>query len=54
MLLILFAGLLPIARDDEPVPVRPEPFWQHLQDIGLHLILPALTLMLTAVRRVTR
>jgi peptide/nickel transport system permease protein len=26
----------------------PEPFWQHLGDIGQHMILPAATLMLTA------
>src|SRR2546429_7686888 len=26
----------------------PEPFWQHLADVGQHMILPAATLMLTA------
>ena len=26
----------------------PEPFWQHLGDVGQHMILPALTPMLTA------
>jgi len=26
----------------------PEPFWQHLGDVGTHMILPAATLMLTA------
>src|SRR5262249_61037122 len=31
-----------------PCCAGPEPFWQHLGDVGQHMILPALTLTLTA------
>jgi ABC-type dipeptide/oligopeptide/nickel transport system permease component len=48
MLLILFAGILPAAGMSNPFLFSPEPFWQHLGDVGTHMILPALTLMLTA------
>jgi ABC-type dipeptide/oligopeptide/nickel transport system permease component len=51
MLLILFAGVgLPVAGMVNPNAgvFYSEPFWQHLGDIGQHMILPAATLMLTA------
>jgi ABC-type dipeptide/oligopeptide/nickel transport system permease component len=48
MLLILFAGILPAGGMSNPFLFTPEPFWQHLADIGQHMILPAATLMLTA------
>ena len=48
MLLILFAGVLPSAGMTDPFLFGPEPFWQHLGDVGQHMILPAATLMLTA------
>ncbi len=48
MLLILFAGILPAGGMSNPFLFAPEPFWQHLADIGEHMILPAGTLMLTA------
>jgi ABC-type dipeptide/oligopeptide/nickel transport system permease component len=48
MLLILFAGVLPSAGMTNPFLFGPEPFWQHLGDVGQHMILPAATLMLTA------
>jgi ABC-type dipeptide/oligopeptide/nickel transport system permease component len=48
MLLILFAGVLPAGGMSNPFLFTPEPFWQHLGDIGQHMILPAATLMLTA------
>jgi ABC-type dipeptide/oligopeptide/nickel transport system permease component len=48
MLLILFAGILPSAGMSNPFLFGPEPFWQHLADIGEHMILPAATLLLTA------
>ncbi len=51
MLLILFARFgLPVAGMSNPNAgvFYPEPFWQHLGDIGQHMILPAATLMLTA------
>jgi ABC-type dipeptide/oligopeptide/nickel transport system permease component len=48
MLLILFAGILPAGGMSDPFLFSPEPFWQHLADIGRHMILPAATLMLTA------
>src|ERR1041385_9203205 len=31
----------------DPFLFTPEPFWQHLADVGKHMILPAVTLMLT-------
>jgi len=48
MLLIIFAGSLPAAGMENPFVFGTEPFWQHLADIGQHMILPAATLMLTA------
>lgn len=48
MLLIIFAGTLPAAGMSDPFLFGAEPFWQHLADIGEHMILPAATLMLTA------
>ncbi len=48
MLLIVFAGVLPAGGMTNPFLFGPEPFWQHLGDVGIHMILPAATLMLTA------
>ena len=48
MLLIIFAGALPAGGMSNPFLFGPEPFWQHLGDIAQHMILPALTLTLTA------
>ena len=48
MLLIVFAGVLPSAGMSSPFLFGPEPFWQHMADIGTHMILPAATLLLTA------
>ncbi len=50
MLLILLANYLPSNGMTWPTAglFGPEPFWQHLADIGQHMILPALTLVLTA------
>lgn len=48
MLLILFAGVLPAGGMSNQFLFAPEPFWQHLGDIGRHMVLPAATLMLTA------
>lgn len=48
MLLILFAGVLPAGGMTNPFLLGSEPFWQHMGDIGQHMILPAGTLMLTA------
>jgi ABC-type dipeptide/oligopeptide/nickel transport system permease component len=48
MLLILLARYFPSAGMTWPFLFSPEPFWQHLADIAQHMILPALTLVLTA------
>jgi ABC-type dipeptide/oligopeptide/nickel transport system permease component len=48
MLLIIFAGTLPAGGMSNPFLFGAEPFWQHLADVGQHMILPAATLMLTA------
>ena len=48
MLLIIFAGTLLAGGMQNPFLFGPEPFFQHLADIGQHMILPALTLTLTA------
>ncbi|HEY6275408.1 MAG TPA: ABC transporter permease [Streptosporangiaceae bacterium] len=48
MLLIIFAGVLPAGGMSNPFVFTAEPFWQHMGDIGTHMILPAATLMLTA------
>ena len=48
MLLIIFSGMLPAGGMTDPFLLGPEPFWQHLGDIGTHMILPAATLLLTA------
>ena len=55
MLLILFAGVgLPAGGHDQPVRLfTPEPFWQHLGDVGTHMILPALTLDAHGLRQYT-
>lgn len=47
MLLIIFAGTLPAGGMTNQFLFGPEPFWQHLGDVGTHMILPAATLMLT-------
>ena len=48
MLLILFAGILPAGGMSNPFVFGTEPFFQHMSDIGIHMLLPAATLMLTA------
>jgi ABC-type dipeptide/oligopeptide/nickel transport system permease component len=48
MLLILLSSYLPSNGMTWEYLLSPEPFWQHLGDIAQHMILPALTLMLTA------
>jgi len=48
MLLILFAGTLPAGGMSNPFVFGTEPFWQHMGDVGIHMLLPAATLMLTA------
>jgi ABC-type dipeptide/oligopeptide/nickel transport system permease component len=48
MLLILLSGHLPTNGMTWEYLFNPEPFWQHLGDVAQHMILPALTLMLTA------
>ena len=50
MLLVIFAGMLPPGQMTYPDAAffGPEPFWQHLGDGGIHMILPAATLMLTS------
>jgi ABC-type dipeptide/oligopeptide/nickel transport system permease component len=48
MLLIIFAGMLPAGGMQNPFVFGTVPFWQHLGDIGQHMILPAATLTLTA------
>jgi ABC-type dipeptide/oligopeptide/nickel transport system permease component len=48
MLLILLSSYLPANGMTWEYLLYPEPFWQHLGDVGQHMILPALTLMLTA------
>src|SRR5216683_123557 len=49
MLLILFGGLLPTSGMENPYAGEfgPESLFARLQDIGLHMTLPALTLLLT-------
>jgi ABC-type dipeptide/oligopeptide/nickel transport system permease component len=49
MLLILFAGLLPSSGMEYPLAgiIGNDSTWAQLQDIGIHMILPALTLCLT-------
>jgi ABC-type dipeptide/oligopeptide/nickel transport system permease component len=48
MLLILLSSYLPTNGMTWEYLLSPEPFWQHLGDVAQHMILPALTLMLTA------
>jgi ABC-type dipeptide/oligopeptide/nickel transport system permease component len=48
MLLILLSSYLPSNGMTWPYLFSPEPFWQHLGDVAQHMILPALTLVLTA------
>jgi len=46
MLLILFAGLLPTSGMTDEFLINPS-WWEHLQDVLKHMILPSLTLALT-------
>jgi ABC-type dipeptide/oligopeptide/nickel transport system permease component len=46
MLLMIFAGVLPTAGMSDPFAIDPSG-WNHLLDIGKHMILPAATLVLT-------
>lgn len=48
MLLILLSNYLPTNGMTWEYLFAPEPFWQHLADVAQHMILPALTLVLTA------
>jgi ABC-type dipeptide/oligopeptide/nickel transport system permease component len=48
MLLILLSSHLPTNGMTWEYLLTPEPFWQHLGDVAQHMVLPALTLMLTA------
>jgi len=48
VLLIIFAGVLPSGGMTNLFLFSPEPFWQHLGDIGIHMLMPAATLALTA------
>ncbi len=48
MLLILLAKYLPSNGMTWEFLFTPEPFWQHLGDVAQHMVLPALTLVLTA------
>ncbi len=48
VLLIALSNYLPTNGMTWEYLFSPEPFWQHLGDIAQHMILPALTLMLTA------
>jgi ABC-type dipeptide/oligopeptide/nickel transport system permease component len=48
VLLILLSRYLPTNGMTWEYLFAPEPFWQHLADVGQHMILPALTLVLTA------
>jgi len=48
MLLILLSSHLPSNGMTWEFLFSPEPFWQHLADVAQHMILPALTLLLTA------
>ncbi len=47
VLLILFVGVLPSAGMADPFIIGSETFWQHLSDVGQHMILPTATLTLT-------
>jgi ABC-type dipeptide/oligopeptide/nickel transport system permease component len=47
MLLILFAGVLPSSGMQNAFVFGPESLWARLTDIGTHMILPALALLLT-------
>jgi peptide/nickel transport system permease protein len=46
MLIIIFAGMLPTGGMTNEFLLNPG-FWQHLRDLGSHILLPALTLGLT-------
>jgi len=48
MLLIVLAKYLPSNGMTWEYLFSPEPFWQHLGDVAQHMVLPALTLVLTA------
>jgi ABC-type dipeptide/oligopeptide/nickel transport system permease component len=47
VLLIAFSKYLPTAGTSNPFAVISPPFWQHLDDIMAHMVLPAVTLVLT-------
>jgi ABC-type dipeptide/oligopeptide/nickel transport system permease component len=48
-LILLFAlsRYLPTAGTDDPFLLHQPPFWQHLQNIAQHMVLPVITLVLT-------
>jgi ABC-type dipeptide/oligopeptide/nickel transport system permease component len=47
LLLILLGGHLPSAGMSSPFEFTTPPFWQHMEDIAKHMILPGITLVLT-------
>jgi ABC-type dipeptide/oligopeptide/nickel transport system permease component len=47
MMLIIFAGVLPSAGMTNPFIFGTPTFLQHMKDVGVHMILPSLTLALT-------
>ncbi len=47
VLLIAFSKYLPTAGTSNPFAVVSPPFWQHLDDVLAHMVLPAITLVLT-------
>jgi ABC-type dipeptide/oligopeptide/nickel transport system permease component len=48
-LILLFAlsSYLPTAGTDDPFLLHQPPFWQHLYNLGQHMVLPVITLVLT-------
>jgi ABC-type dipeptide/oligopeptide/nickel transport system permease component len=47
ILLFAFARYLPTAGTDDPFLLHQPPFWQHLANLGEHMVLPVVTLVLT-------
>jgi ABC-type dipeptide/oligopeptide/nickel transport system permease component len=47
VLLIAFSKYLPTAGTSDPFAVVTPPFWQHISDLFSHMLLPAVTLVLT-------
>jgi ABC-type dipeptide/oligopeptide/nickel transport system permease component len=47
VLLIAFSKYLPTAGTSNPFAVTQPPFWQHLNDVSAHMVLPVVTLVLT-------